>query len=436
MKKRSFLIVLLVILALAAVVVVLNFTLLGSRYESAVPIRAHTVTRGRLEDRVSGNGSFRPRTSITVSSQISGEVETIRVAENDVVARGDVLITLKGDDYTLALQKVRASLDSARRGTSQSLVTLRAQYRGARLTLAQARSADDKNRELLASKAISEEAAQRSADGYEAAKVSFESAREQLNLRSGLPLDAEPPLDSSRDAAIVEASPEVEQALLSVRSAEDNLKRCTITASSAGTVTLVRPSVGDLVAPSAPLVKIETLDEMLAEIQIDEVDIGKIREGQAAEITSDSLIGTVLRGGVESISPTITTLGSTRVSLVRVRLQRPAGGASPAPVLRAGASCTARIITSTKENALLIPLASFATEEKTGFVYLLTPAGRKNRAGADVYQLGRREITTGSSDVNSVEVTAGLADGDRIAAGNLKLLRDGILVTLKADTIP
>jgi hypothetical protein len=166
------------------------------------------------------------------------------------------------------------------------------------------------------------------------------------------------------------------------------------------------------------------------------VDIGKIRDGQAAEITSDSLIGTVLRGGVESISPTITTLGSTRVSLVRVRLERPAGGASPAPVLRSGASCTARITTSTKENALLIPLASFATEEKTSFVYLLTPTGKKNRAGADVYQLGRREITTGSSDVNSVEVTSGLADGDRIAAGNLKLLREGILVTLKADAIP
>ncbi len=433
MKKRSFLIVLVVLLALAAVVVVLNFTLRGSRYETAVPIRIHTVTRGVLEDRVSGNGSFKPRASVTVSSQISGEVETIRVAENDVVAIGDLLITLKDDDSTLALQKVRASLDSARRGVSQSLVTLRAQYRGARSTLAQARSADDKNRELLASKAISEEAAQRSADAYEAATVSFESAREQLNLRSGFPLDAEPPLDPSRDAAIIEASPEVEQALLSVRSAEDNLKRCTITAPSAGTVTLVRPSVGDLVAPSAALVRIETLGEMLAEIQIDEVDIGKIREGQAAEVTSDSLIGTVLRGGVESISPTITTLGSTRVSLVRVRLQRPAGGPSLAPVLRSGASCTARIITSTKENALLIPLASFATEEKSSFVYLLTPSGRKNRAGADVYQLGRREIATGSSDVNSVEVTSGLADGDRIAAGNLKLLRDGILVTLKPD---
>jgi len=278
MKKRSFLIVLILILALAAVVVVLNFTLRGSRYETAVPVRTHTVTRGRLEDRVSGNGSFKPRTSVTVSSQVSGEVETIRVAENDVVARGDELITLKDDDYTLALQKVRASLDSARRGVSQSLVTLRAQYRGARSALAQARSADDKNRELLASKAISEEAAQRSADGYEAAKVSFESAREQLNLRSGFPLDAEPALDSSRDSAIIEASPEVEQALLSVRSAEDTLKRCTITAFSEGTVTLVRPSVGDFVAPSAPLVKIETLDEMLAEIQIDEVDIGKIRE--------------------------------------------------------------------------------------------------------------------------------------------------------------
>ena len=58
---------------------------------------------------------------------------------------------------------------------------------------------------------------------------------------------------------------------------------------------------------------------------------------------------------------------------------------------------------------------------------------RKNSGGVDIYQLVKKEITTGASDVNAVEVTEGLSEGSRIAAGNLKLLRDGILVTLRQD---
>ncbi len=119
---------------------------------------------------------------------------------------------------------------------------------------------------------------------------------------------------------IIEASPEVEQALLSLRSAQDNVTRCTVLSPAAGTVTKVQPSVGDMVSPNSPLVRVEDLGDMLAEIQVDEVDIGKIHVGQPAEITSDSLIGLTLRGIRETIAPTITSLGSTRVSLVDLRI--------------------------------------------------------------------------------------------------------------------
>jgi len=187
-----------------------------------------------------------------------------------------------------------------------------------------------------------------------------------------------------------------------------------------------------VVAPNVPLVQIQTLGDMLAEIQIDEVDIGKLRVGQAAEITSDSLIGQTIKGTVSSIAPTVTSLGSTRVSLVDVRIDRsslPAGSA----VIRSGASCTARISTNVKEGALLVPLAAFVTEENTSYVYLLTPTAKKNAAGADVYLLSKKQIETGISDVNNVEVSKGLSAGDQIVAGGLNLLRDGIMVTVRKD---
>jgi HlyD family secretion protein len=429
MKRRTVLYIIGGILVLVAAVIVLNVTLRASRWETAIPIRAYTVARGTLEDRVTGNGTFVPRTSVTVAAQVSGEVEDVRVRENDRVRPGDVLLTLRSDDYVLSEQKAEAALDSARRGVRQSLVTLRAQYRSAVAGLSDAQRTFDKNKELYSAKSISEETYQRSSDAVDSARVSWQSAREQLDLRCGLSLDADPPLDASGDDKIVESSPEVAQALLTLRSTRDSVARCTITAPAGGTVTKVTPSAGDMVAPGSPLVRIEDLADMLAEIQVDEVDIGKIHLGQTAEITSDSLIGTTLRGTVDSISPTVSSIGATRVSLVDVRIDT----AAARVVLRSGASCSAKITTSIRRDALLIPLASFLDEENVTSVFLLTQTGRKNAAGGEVYQLARKTVTTGTSDVNNVEVLTGLAEGNVIAAGNLRLLRDGILVTIRQD---
>jgi HlyD family secretion protein len=435
MKKRTWLVVIVSLLVLAAAVVVLNLTLRGSRYETAVAVRAHAVARGRLEDRVSGNGSFTPRTSITVVAQVSAEVAAVAVREGDRVQAGAVLVRLRDDDYVLARDKARAALESARRGVAQSLVTLRSQYRAAVASLADAKLALDKNTELIATKSISEDTLQRSRSAYDAAELNVQSLREQLNLRLGAPPAAEPELDASRDAGIIAASPEVEQAILAVRSAEDSIRRCTVVAPVAGTVTLVKPSVGDLAAASSPLARVESLDDMLAEIQIDEVDVGKIREGLAVEITSDSLIGTTLAGVVESIAPTISTVGATRVSLVEVRITATADGGSPF-VLRAGASCSARISANVREDVLVAPISAIVTEDNLSYVYVLSPTGAANRAGAEVFSLSRREIRTGTSDVTDVEVLSGLAEGDRVAMGSLKLLRDGIHVTVRSEEPP
>lgn len=424
-KKRVFLYVLLGIGFLAAVAVVLNLSFGRSRFDTATPVRSYQVARGALEDVVTGNGSFKPRTSVSVVAQVSGEVLAVRAREGDRVQAGALLVQIRDDEYRLTAQKMKSALESARRGISQSLVTLRAQYRSTLSALEDAKRTFEKNRELFASKAIAEEIYQRSEDAYKNAALSFQSAREQLNLRCALPLDADPPLTPEKDSEIIESSPEVAQALLSLQSAQDSLAKCRITTPVSGTVTQLKLSVGDFVAALSPIGRVETLDDMLAEIQIDEVDIGKIQSGQKAQVTSDSIIGKTLQARVFSIAPTVTTLGSSRISLVELQIEN-AGQA-----LKAGASCSARIIASIKQDALLIPLSSFFTEENLSYVYAFKPIPHKTSSGAAVFQLEKREMRTGTSNVNFVEALSGLTEGDRIAAGNLKLLRDGIYVTLK-----
>jgi hypothetical protein len=159
---------------------------------------------------------------------------------------------------------------------------------------------------------------------------------------------------------------------------------------------------GDFLPAMTPVLRLESIDDMLAEIQIDEVDIGKLHVGQAAEVASDSIIGRTLQARVQSIAPTVTALGSSRVSLVDLAI-----APTDAP-LKSGASCSARITASIQADSLLIPLASFFSEEGLSFVYVLVPGGQKNSKGAEVFKLEKREIKTGASNVSFIEVVSGL----------------------------
>jgi HlyD family secretion protein len=158
------------------------------------------------------------------------------------------------------------------------------------------------------------------------------------------------------------------------------------------------------------------------------VDVGKVRVGQAVEIESDSIIGEILGGEVVEVAPVIKTLGSTRTSTVLVDIRE-----IPASVdLKAGASCTARIVTNVKEGSVVIPLSGFIEQSSTTYAYVMKP--EEKRGDREFYRLEKTEIKTGISNVNFIEITDGLSVGDRIVVGNLTLFRDGILVALKEDS--
>ncbi len=414
---------------LVVVVVVLSRTLGKNPYSTATPVRSHLVGKRDLENRITGTGTFKPRTTWKVIAQVSGEVKAVFVREGERVFPGTPLIRLDEASYSLALDQAENALVTTENMVLQTLVTLRAGYRSALNALGQSKRAYEKNESLYKTKAISEEIYQTSFDAYQTTQVNCRSAKEQLNLRTGLPLDAEPILSPEKDEQIIASSPEVIQAKLSVKTAADNLARSLITAAASGTVTTVTVSEGDYIPVMAQVLQIESLDDMLAEIQIDEVDISKVKVGQEVELTSDSILGRILFGRVVEVAPTVKTLGSTRVSAVKVDIRENPQDTSLS--LKGGASCTARIVTSVKEAVTVIPLSGFMEESNVNYVFLMKPV--ESGGEREIFKLERREIKIGMSNVNFIEVVSGLAEGDRVALGNLNLLRDDIYVTLKEE---
>lgn len=458
MKKHRVLKAAIVVLLIGtAAVSVLALTYRNNRRNRALLVGTYTVVPKAMEETVSGTGTFVPEISSTVYARVSGIASRVEVKAGDLVEAGAPLVELEREDFVRAVQQAESTYASAGRQVLQSLATLRAGYRNALTAHQQAERTYQRNLELFRIAALAEEALEQSRDALESAAVNLESAREQLNLRLGIAPGADPAAAGLTDNQVVDSAPEVIQAAVALETARANLARTRITAPHAGTVTQITPSAGDFVAPNSPVAKVERLDRMLARIQIDEVDIGKISVGQSAEITSDSILGRTLEGTVTEISPVVSQVGSTRVSAVEIMIE------AEDDRLKSGASCTARITTRTRDDAIAIPLSAFITLDNIPYVYVLVPddtengtglgaggsdvkadggSGARNGAGTSkdepaageerLYTLERRRIETGIGTIDLVEVTSGLSEGDVIVQSGLEVLRGGMRVTARS----
>ena len=424
MSKRGRTVFITVVI-LAAVGVVAGVAIRSQGPGQLERVSAAEVSFAEMTETISGTGSFVPASRSTVYAKLSGNIQDILVEEGQYVEAGEVLLQIDDDDYVQSLEKARISYQTARRNALQQVVSLQNSFKTARRSLAQAQRNHDNNVELREADAISQEQFQQSLESLEAARDALQSARERLNLYMGRSMTDEPILNSERAEELVDEIPNVRQAALSVNDAEDAVANTRPTAKEAGTVARIAVEEGANVAPNAPLVRIERLEDMNAEVQIDEVDIGKISEGDTAEISSDSMLGETITGTVTNISPVIQQVGNTRVSSVEIELD------TNGRTLKSGASCTARISTTTKENALVLPITAYETEDEEAYTFVLQPVESTGDGAEDTprrFRLARRAIRLGIVTVDQVEVLDGLEEGDLVATGNFERLREDMMV--------
>lgn len=413
----------------------------------AIPVTLAAARTTTLQAQVVGNCTFRPRRSVTVVSDSGGRVAAIPVAVGAAVTAGQVLVRLDADDLRVALRQAEAARRAAEVNLLDNLVSLRSSLRSARTASLRTGAALARQRELYAAGRASREELRQAEQAQADAAEELRSARERLNLATGRAVDAEPPSadDGAGDGAVLDADPEVIRARLSEQQAALDLTQATIVAPLAGTVTELKASLGNHLAPGAEVATVATLDDVIAEVKVDEVDVGKIRVGQEVELTSDSVRDVQLRGAIALVPPTMTDYEVT----VEVDVD---GSGLPAGVqLRAGASCRARIEAELKSGATAVPFAALQERPGGSVAFVAVPegaaqavevagglgdageAGAAGGAGAAetggaLYRLQRRDVTLGVSSVNEVEITAGLEAGELVVVGNLSLLRDGLLV--------
>ncbi|MCG8454133.1 MAG: efflux RND transporter periplasmic adaptor subunit [Spirochaetales bacterium] len=451
MKKKSLLFAVGGILIVGAIVV--GGFLKGRSSEVEIPHVQYTqAALETLEETVSGSGIFASRETASIRSKIVGRVTEVAVDDGQWVDTGDILLNLDSESYSNALERAQVAYETTRRQTQTQLFSLRSDYMRAVDTAQRAEEAAKRTESLFHSGSVSQESWDKASDELERTRLALEVARQKANLAMGQSLNGNPGEDINIYLNAVETSPEVMRAKLAVQAAERELADCTIRAPHSGYVTYLTLNPGDNVTADLTLCRIESLDEMEAEISIDEVDIGKISLGDEVRITTDSLIGIELKGRVRSISPVVQKVGNLRAAKVKATIDQ------EGHVLRAGASCLVKIDVSTTVPELVIPIDAFYSYGGSIWAYRLVDqdAGNEEDKGQDpenaekdldepsevdqdvseedfddqnLKKLQKVQIELGRSSLDMAVVIEGLDAGDLIVSGNLGALRDGLMVT-------
>ncbi len=284
----------------AVVIIALIVWLLsGGKKEQKTEFETAKVERQNIHTSITATGTIEPVTSVTVGTQVSGIVSKLYVDYNSVVKKGQIIAELDKTNLISELNTAKANLSSA-----QSTLNYE--------------QANYSRYKTLYDKGLV------SADEYESARLSYDKARQQVA--------------TSRE---------------SVQKAQTNLGYATITSPIDGVVLSKSVEEGQTVAASFNTPELFTIAKDLTDMRviadIDEADIGGVKEGQRVSFTVDAFPDDKFEGEVTQVRQQATT--ESNVVTYEVVISAPNYDLK----LKPGLTANVTIFTMEKDNMLAVP---------------------------------------------------------------------------------
>lgn len=364
---------------------------------AAVTYATVPVTRGELTVTVTATGTVEPTTKVEISSELSGMIRAVKVDFNDRVEVGQVLAELDTDRLKALVAHSRASLVARKAALQEAEATVREKER-----------ALDRTKQLVERHVASQ-------SDLDTAQAAYDRALAARASRVA-------------DVGVAEADLQVD---------ETNLTKTCICSPIAGIVLDRNIDPGQYVASSLQAPVLFTLAEDLRQMQlnvdIDEADVGSVREGQRAQFTVEAYQDrefpaqlTELRFAPQTTEGVVTYTAVLSIDNSEL-------------LLRPGMTATADIVVRELDDALLVPNAALRyappqqRQTETGGGSILRSLMPRPPRGTEIARVeepkdGRRTvwvlregkaepvfIRVGVSDGLSTEVLEGdLSAGDRV----------------------
>lgn len=263
----------------------------------------------------------------------------------------------------------------------------------------------------------------------EDAQLAYDSAVQSLKAAQTA---ASQSLDSAKDAVTSEKiAANTESLQAEIQTLNDNLKKCTVTAPAAGTVTAVYAE--ENATATGLMFTIENTEGLQVKVKVKEYDLPSIKEGMKAVITADATGDVEYEGIVQKIAPAAVGSGSAATGTAaaaaatgsNVEFEADVLIQTPDTPLRIGMSAKAKIITQEKTDVLSVPYDALTTNEK-GETVVYTP----KKQADDTYQAVAIPVKTGLETDLSIEVSGeGLTAGTPVIT-DAKSMSPGLLITV------
>ncbi|MGB6064271.1 MAG: efflux RND transporter periplasmic adaptor subunit [Desulfomonilaceae bacterium] len=240
-------------------------------------------------------------TEVDLSFRIAGQIKSLPIEEGDRVEAGQVVATLDTD--TLLAQKgaaqaeignARAVLDQFEEGTRvEEIEQARALYKSAESKMKNAKDEYDRYCGLIREKAISASTFDAKETTLKVATEEFKNCEERLRQLKNGPREQE---TRAARARLKRAEFELKRIQLDI---EHSVLQTPVSA-----VVMVKSNeLGEVVLPGATVATVAAIDEVWLKGYVGEQNLGKIKLGQKAEITTDTYPNKVYSGVVTFISP-------------------------------------------------------------------------------------------------------------------------------------
>lgn len=349
-------------MTVVVIIAVAAWALSGEKEKEEINFKQEKVSLQTLQNSVTATGTIEAVTSVTVGTQVSGIVNKLYVDYNSQVKKGQVIAELDKTNLLSELNTAKANMASA-----QSQLN----YQNANM----------KRYQTLYQKGLV------SVDDYENALLTYRQAKEQ-----------------------------VATAKEQVQRAQTNLGYATITSPIDGTVISKSVEEGQTVAASFNTPELFTIAKDLTNMQVvadvDEADIGAVKEGDRVTFTVDAYPDDTFEGTVKQVRLQATTTNNVVTYEVVISAQN--------ADLKLKPGLTANVTIYTQERTGVLAVANKAlrftpTKETVGKDMKIVDCKGKNKVWTlDGKTLTAHPVSIGQTDGMHTEITKGLKAGQQI----------------------
>ncbi len=426
--------------------------------DEGIKVTAEKVQKRSITEIVNANGKIYPEVEVKISPDISGEITELNVLEGDTVKKGQVLARIYADVYSIQRNQAASGVQQ-----SQAQVNIsQAQVSNSQAALDALRAQQDQSeknynmqKQLFDEKVISQSEFNVAEANFKTAKANYNAAVQ--SIRGG-------------QASIQSAKASVQSAQANLQKANKDLGRTVVVAPTDGVISLLSVKKGEKVAGNSftlgtEMMRIADMAKIEVRVDVGENDIPKVKLGDSALIEVDAYTNRKFKGIVTQIassnngaaaqSALTTTTNDVTQYKVYVRLLPESyidligKGSFP---FRPGMSASADIQTKTHNNVLSIPINAVTTRDKNDSTKndkrkpavdannnnTTTAAPTTSSDDLDVVvfildkdnKVKKVKVKTDIQDINNIEVTDGLKEGDMVITGPY----DVVSKTLKPDS--